>query len=237
MFYKAHKDIVRYHTVHHDKIPQPFMDFRIFLIADIHRRHIREETIKSIQSKPDIVCIAGDLLERGVPRTRIKENILKLKQWGVPIYFVWGNNDYEQDPDQIRHLLDRLGVIVLADDIDVIQKNGAKINMIGFDYHVDDENREGLIDWHAVHDTFTIVLTHKPSSYDHLRHQEKRLIHLVLAGHTHGGQIRFFNLGFYQKGGITKDGKTTILVTEGYGYSLVPFRLGTNAECHMITLK
>ena len=68
----------------------------MFFISDIHRRIVSESIIEEVSGKVDVVIIGGDLLEKGVPMERVKENIKKLKKLG-PILFVWGNNDYEVD--------------------------------------------------------------------------------------------------------------------------------------------
>ena len=57
---------------------------------------ISDKLIEGARDKADLVIIGGDIRERGVPIERVEKNILKLKELG-PLYFVWGNNDYEGD--------------------------------------------------------------------------------------------------------------------------------------------
>ena len=235
MYYIAHDDKITYEVISHKELPNSFHNFQIFFIADIHRREIKENTLNKINKKIDIVLLGGDLIEKGVPLSRLRKNIVKLKRWGAPIYFVWGNNDYETIPTKIIQLLHEESVTLLEDSIETIQKGNETIHLVGFDYYRDEAPHN--IDWEKVKNKYTILLTHTPSSFYLLSEQEKSSFHVVLAGHTHGGQIRIFNLGFYTKGGIKKMDNTTVFVTEGYGYSFLPLRLQTSAECHCITLK
>lgn len=236
MVFLAHNDQIQYEEMTHEKIPAAFQGFRLFLIADIHRRRLRQHTIEKLAHPPDIVCIAGDLIERGVPLERMRDNIKILKQWKVPVYFVWGNNDYEAQPDEIIRILKEEDVIILEDDMQVIERNHAHINVLGLDFYFDHMDETILGDWSIPKDTFTILLAHKPHAFMLLDKTSKTLIDLVLSGHTHGGQIRIFGFGPYTKGGKSKFKDTILLTTEGYGYTLFPFRLGTRSECHLLTL-
>lgn len=234
MFFVAHNDKLTFEIFHHDNLPNAFHDYHIFFIADVHTRLIKEETLNKVTEKIDVVLLGGDLIEKGVPFSRLQQNIVKLKRWGAPIYFVWGNNDLETIPTKIVRLLKEEHIILLEDTIETLQKGNETIQLVGFDYYRDDTIRN--IQWEKLH-SFTILLTHAPSAYYLLNEMEQRAFHIVFAGHTHGGQIRLFNFGLYNKGGARKVNNTIVFVTEGYGYSFLPLRLQTSAQCHCITLK
>lgn len=234
MIYVAHDDTITYEKIQTDKLQQKFTGFHIFFIADVHRRTISEKTLLKVNKPIDIVLIGGDLIERHVSFNKLRENIIKLKRWNKPIYFVWGNNDLETDTEKLIEILTLERVTILKDSSIEIIKDNEKINLIGFDYYED--NTEPLIDWKEIDHSFTIVLTHKPSQFYELKESEKNKVDLVLAGHTHGGQIRIFGLGIYRRGGLETDKQTKVFVTEGYGYTLLPFRLQTKAECHVVSI-
>lgn len=236
MYYKAHHDIIDHQTIFDERLPNNFEGFRCFFIADIHRRKINEKTLEKIYEKIDIVVIGGDLIEKGVPFHRIRNNIKKLKKFNAPVFFIWGNNDYEVSINKLINILTEEHVIILRDTYTNIMRKQELITLIGFDYNKEHEGRR-KIKWEQIKGHYIILLTHKPSSFDHLTPQEQSNIHTVLAGHTHGGQVRLFGLGLYQNGGLIQRRETNIFITEGYGYSLLPFRLQTNAECHVITFK
>ena len=65
-----------------------------------------------MKGKADIVIIGGDLAEKGVPLSQISLNIQKLREI-APVYFVWGNNDYEIEYHELDALLIENNVKVL----------------------------------------------------------------------------------------------------------------------------
>jgi len=91
---------------------------------------------------------------------------------------------------------------------------------------------------------FNIVLSHQPEGGIPEEASEKNY-DLMLAGHTHGGQITFFPLynlsptlleTKYVRGNFTI-GNMLLIVTRGLGMSLVPFRLNSTPEITLITLQ
>ncbi|MFC4557410.1 metallophosphoesterase [Virgibacillus kekensis] len=231
MVFKAHHDKIGHHRITSEKIDK---EFSLFFISDVHRRKIKTETLEQIPQDISFVVIGGDLTESGVPSARTRENIRKLKRWGAPIIFIWGNNDYDGDPNELYSLLQEEDVTILANRNCAIPVNGNKISLIGLDcchrsealFDVASEGAEG---------TYKILLTHAPSAFYELDREEQDKVDMVLAGHTHGGQIRILGFGFFKRGGLERIGNTDVLVSEGYGYTRLPMRLGTNAECQIIT--
>lgn len=235
MVFLAHHDTIDYRTINDKNLPIDFDGMNIFFISDVHRRKLNMQTLKSIQKEIDIVIIGGDLTEKGVPLERTRMNVKRLKVFKAPIYFVWGNHDPEADLALYTLLIEE-SVTVLADKNKSIQCGKNVINLLGFDYHEDELDRINF-DWEKLLDDYTILMTHVPNAFFELTREQRRRINLVLAGHTHGGQIRVFGLGYYQNGGLSTFENTKVLVSEGYGYTLLPFRLQTQSQCHVLTLK
>lgn len=235
MVFLAHHDTIDYRTINDKSLPNDFDGFNIYFISDVHRRKINMRTLRSIHEKIDIVVIGGDLTEKGVSLDRTRINIKSLNILKAPIYFVWGNHDPEAD-SKLFELLIEEDVTVLADENKIIRRGKNIINLLGFDYHQDELNRTN-IDWDNLTDDYTILMTHVPIVFFNLTVEKRRKMNLVLAGHTHGGQIRFFGLGYYQNGGLSIFESTNVLVSEGYGYTLLPFRLQTKSQCHVLTLR
>ena len=236
MIWLAHHDTLTEETILSERLPNSFHDFTIFFIADIHRRKVNEQTIRQVSTTIDAVFIGGDLIERGVSFDKMINNIRTLKTLQAPIYFVWGNNDYEKPPKKMRELLELEDVIILEDTIVTINRGSENVKIIGFNYYAS-HDFEPQIEWDVIDPSYTILLVHKPSTFYHLPLGKRVIFDLVLAGHTHGGQIRLFGFGLYQKGALDQIDHTTIFITEGYGYTALPFRLGTKSQCHLITLK
>ena len=132
------------------------------LLSDIHKRMIDLELIDQV-GRVDVVVIGGDLAEKGVSFEQIKENINRLKKIG-PVYFVWGNNDYELD----YHLLDAtlldLGVKILDNTAVLFEsKTGDKISLLGVDYIGFERARLDLALQDSEEGTFKILVSHSPA--------------------------------------------------------------------------
>lgn len=234
MVYKAHHDTIKSYDIVDERLPKNFNGFSVFFISDIHRRKINKRTLKKFTDKVEFVLIGGDLTERGVPFERVRENIRRLKYFDAPIYFVWGNNDYELETDQLRKLLKEEAVIILADTSIDITKQEETITLVGFDCC---KGNTLLKATKEAHGAYYILAVHIPDAFHKLSETEKAQIHTVLAGHTHGGQIRLGRFGLYERGGYTQSNQTNVVISEGYGYTGLPFRLGTDAQCHLLTFK
>ncbi|MGE8077916.1 metallophosphoesterase [Peribacillus loiseleuriae] len=209
--------------------------FSLFFISDIHRRKISPKLIDFVRNKADIVIIGGDLREGGVPLKRVTENIEKLKEIG-PVYFVWGNNDYEQNEQELWTMLERQNVTILNNKSTRLKRSEhLKITLIGIEDIGEKKANYELARKDAAENDFRILISHNPLISKGVKKEHN--IHLVLSGHTHGGQIRFFGIGPYKHGGITKTEKSLFLTSNGYGTSSIPLRLGAKPETHLLTLQ
>ncbi|MDC3415403.1 metallophosphoesterase [Aquibacillus salsiterrae] len=236
MLYKAHHDVLDDRPIFIEgKSNQKLVN--LFFISDIHRRVINQKTLDLVPLDIDFVVIGGDLLESGVPLANARENIKRLKQLQAPIYFIWGNNDYETNIQAFKRMLYNEGVYILKNQVFSFQVNNKHFNLIGLDYYKKGKPKYDFSWLQATEDAYNILLTHDPRAFNRFSDKEIEHIHLVLSGHTHGGQIRFFGFGPYEKGGLKFVRKTPIFISEGYGYTKLPLRLGTNAECHILRLK
>ena len=83
--------------------------------------------------------------------------------------------------------------------------------------------------------SFKILVCHNPEISKKMDPQYG--IHLLLSGHTHGGQIRILGFGPYEKGRLKKDKDLTTLISNGYGTTGVPLRLGAKPETHFISIR
>ncbi|PIC04845.1 metallophosphoesterase [Anoxybacillus flavithermus] len=235
MWIEAHRNRVIFHSLSFSTFPESFSRFRIFFISDIHRRRISETFIDSLKGKVDLVIIGGDLMEKGVPFSRVKRNIALLKQLG-PVYFVWGNNDYEVDYHELDALLLESGVKILDNTAVTFEsEQGDRIALLGVDDMNKRRDRLDLALSDAEHATFRLLVSHDPRIIKKIMPQHQ--IALVLSGHTHGGQIRLGPFGLYEKGCLQNINGTMLLVSNGYGTTTLPLRLGARAETHLIELK
>lgn len=229
----AFANTVREEVLTFDDYPAQIDDLTIFFISDIHRRSIHDSIIHEAKGSADVVIIGGDLTEKGVPFSRVRENIKKLIEI-APIYFIWGNNDYEVDIQKLEELFREFDVTVLKNNSAFLPTFDNKIVLIGTDYPNTSDSMQAIL--YSIKKTaFRIVLSHSPDLAEKVTDSDG--VPLILSGHTHGGQIRIFGMGPYEKGGIKEYQWTTLFVSNGYGTSLLPLRLGAPAETHLITVK
>lgn len=166
---------------------------------------------------------------------RVKENIKKLKTLG-PILFVWGNNDYEVDVPILDAMLLHLGVTSLVNSSIQFQSDeGDQLYFIGLDeISLGRHNLEQAME-EVDPNSFKILLCHNPIISRRI-HSEYG-ISLLLSGHTHGGQIHLFGFSPYERGSLKKENDLTLLISNGYGTTGVPLRLGAKAETHLISIE
>lgn len=230
MWSEAHRDRVRIEELAFKQLPRSFHRLKIFFISDIHRRLLSSDIVETWRGRVDFVVIGGDLCERGVKWERIEENLKRLTSLAKTTFFVWGNNDLEVDLNELRSLFQKYGIIELDNKVKEIERNGEKIAIAGVDEHSLLRSVSAACDR-----TFSILVCHDPDLAKTLT--EPHPFSLILSGHTHGGQIRFFRWGLKEKGTLHKRATYAHLISNGYGTSLIPLRLGAPAEMHILILK
>lgn len=152
----------------------------------------------------------------------------------APVYFVWGNNDHELDQQRFKEILHAYDVTTLQNETAVWNFEGQRIKIGGID-----DIRLEKADYEAIRPEFVkddvnILLSHNPDVH-HLMSEEEG-IDLVLSGHTHGGQIRIGKFGPYEKGRTGQVKGAFFLISNGYGTTKIPLRLGAEPETHLIYL-
>ncbi|MBU8907207.1 metallophosphoesterase [Desertibacillus haloalkaliphilus] len=233
MYLEAHRTHVEKRELYLPGFPRSFDGVRLFFITDIHFRAVSDRIIEQIRGTADIIIIGGDLLEKNVPFQRAEENIKKLRAI-APVYFVWGNNDYEADFRRLDVMLMEQGVTILDNTAVTFEQEDEKLILVGVDDVGHHRDRLDL----ALKDSengYRILVSHYPDIIDKVPTDAG--IGLVLSGHTHGGQIRFLGFGLREKGGVKTVGRIVQVISNGFGTTRVPFRLGARAETHLFTLR
>ncbi|WP_203361869.1 metallophosphoesterase [Bacillus sp. REN10] len=233
MWKEAHGNKVKEETIVLNSYPgkEPFT---FFFISDIHRRKIHPSIIEAIKGRAELIIIGGDLAEKRVSFERIAYNLQLLREV-APVFFVWGNNDYELPKQSFEQLLKAHDVVMLRNESFCVQTvEGKEIYLLGVDdLSVGYSDKESTFK-QVPDESFKILLSHNPLFIR--RMMEKDQVALFLSGHTHGGQIRLLGMGLYKQGGWTQRGNMMVLVSNGYGTSALPLRLGAKAETHLITI-
>lgn len=189
--------------------------------------------------QPDAVVIAGDIMNDSTfyyDKNNMQEQLSKL-QAPLGVYAVLGNHDYSGNQLAITTAVEKAGIKVLDNENVLLEDS---IWLIGRSDVTDPAPRISAKDLVAQVDTDkpVIFLEHSLESMDELKQAP---IDVHLSGHTHGGQI--FPLTTLMQWfhpliqGAKQIGNTQFLVTSGYGFGAVPFRLGTRSEIWVITLQ
>lgn len=176
-------------------------DFHI--LGRVGKAFFREVVRTSNELQPDLVCITGDIMERAACLDWIPDTLGQLSaRYGV--FFILGNHDRKVYAGRLRRTLTESGLVDLGGCSHSIQIQGAPVELIGnerpwFDGwgssvgRLKRTSRPSQAD-DALHAPYSlrIVLAHSPDQLAWARAQDADL---MLAGHTHGGQIRIPPLG------------------------------------------
>lgn len=166
---------------------------RLIHFTDLHHKGDRDylqEVVKTINSlKPDFVCFTGDIIEE---HQYLKEALEFLAQIRAPLFGVPGNHDYWSRVPfaPIHNCLNATGGAWLLNE----QRTTAdgKINIIGLTsgWKFDPQNVRSKLP--LLTDKKNILLMHYPAWANYLGGQK---VDLMLAGHSHGGQVRLPFIG------------------------------------------
>ncbi|WP_274309690.1 metallophosphoesterase [Solibacillus daqui] len=227
MWKQANENNVRTHEVTAVGTGKPV---QLFFISDTHARKINDKMIQNIKGQVDAVIIGGDFVDRRTTKQTLLENIQLLKTLG-PIYFVWGNNDIEFDAQKLHALFLQHDVTVLENEVVKIGKD-QNFSICGVTFS---PNLEQVKDAFRSCDlNKTAFIAHNPELFTSVHKHFKPL--LSIGGHLHGGQIRIFGWGIQPHGYFKQQGRYFELVSNGYGTTLLPIRLGAKPECHVIKI-
>ena len=243
--------VVRRTAVALPGIPAGSSPLTIALLSDIHVAgpDMPPERLARIVAqvnalKPDIVLIAGDLVSEKRTATHIytpQEVVAPLADLHAPlgVFAVPGNHDHWFDLPGLSRELRAHGIGLLAND--AVQAGPLAIGGLDDAY----TGRADVPRTIAAMDRLAgarVIFGHSPDSFP----QVPRSVSLMLAGHTHCGQIGYPWGGApaylsdygdrYACGRVDEDGKT-IVVGAGLGTSLIPVRLFTRPEIWLIELR
>jgi len=246
-----------------NNLPQELKGTTITLISDVHAgQYMNEKDIRNYADvindlNSDIICIPGDFVNFEVKDIHFLTNAFRDLKSKYGIYGSLGNHDFFQDVDYVANaIVNESPIQLLRNDHRKITINGKDLYMIGVDdtrgagahmeavikYYETAEDNLKTVDG-DFNNKPKVLLCHKPYGFDALAAKE---IDLVLAGHTHGGQVvpvKFgnFNMSFAATvskyiEGLYKIGKSNMYVSRGIGCVGLPIRINCPPEVTKITL-
>lgn len=240
---------IKEYTFSQADIPASFDGFRIAFISDIHYKSaLQEPGLKKLIGQ--LQTLHADLLLMGGDYKEGVENIAPLFQalgevkpkYGI--IGVLGNNDYEVGYEQILREAKINNIVILENSCDTIYKESGRIIIAGV-RNPFDLRKNGVSPDRMLRDSdFVVLLSHTP---DYAQDVDISKSDLVLAGHTHGGQVTLFGLyapktashyGQQFRSGLRyTEKKIPVIITNGIGTSRKPIRMFAPSEIVLITFR
>lgn len=207
--------------------------FSIFFISDVHNRRISKKMMQKVSSV-DAVIIGGDFCDRRTSLEKLRSNLQLLKKNG-PVYFMWGNNDREIGEEALRAVFQEEGIHLIENDAMQLENrtNTTWIAAID-DYGTKNSNFQQALSKCREEDV-VLCVSHNPLVFHLALNYGKPS--LFMGGHLHGGQIRLGPFGLHPNGSFTVQNGIPALISNGYGTTLVPFRLGAHPEVHVLSIQ
>lgn len=243
---------VTQHEAWFTNLPVEFDGLVVAHLSDLHIRDygFRERQVRTLlaEEKPGLIVLTGDFTLEGSDPAPIRQFLQSLEAL-KPTFGIWavlGNHDHWYPPtrgnEAVRRFFNDAGVALLVNEWGRIGKGLDTLSLIGVDdpfsgYANLTESLKGM-----QRTPFAVLLTHSPQIF---MKADLARFDLVLAGHTHGGQVRFPGIGAlwlppgsegYESGwfyGMS----ARMYVTRGIGMSILPIRFLCRPEIALITLK
>ncbi|MCP4004579.1 MAG: hypothetical protein GY725_10320 [bacterium] len=206
---------------------------RLVQFSDLHYKgdvDYVERVINSINGlQPDFVCFTGDLIEETHHLDEALEHLAGIE---APLFGVPGNHEYwcEAPFEQYDRRFGASGGAWLVNRTATVPEKG--LTIVG----VAERDHEAL---GSARTERNILLTHYPAFVDEL---DGSPFDLILAGHSHGGQIRLpgvekafvpFGVGNYDSGSFETAGGP-LYVNRGVGTAVIPLRVACPPEITLI---
>jgi predicted MPP superfamily phosphohydrolase len=234
--------------------PKDFSGLRIAVISDIHTggpfindKKLRQIVALTNQLNPDLIVLLGDYMSPDSwhsHRVEPEVTAAALKDLRAPlgVYSVLGNHDWWYNGNKVRAAFEQNGIRVLDNEITEIKWRNGSFWLVGL---ADFWTRPQFI-----HETVNkvpegstiIALTHNPDIFPRVPGN----VPLLLAGHTHGGQVNLPIIGRpiepsdfgqrYAAGHLIENGHH-LFVTTGIGTSILPIRFGVPPEIALLTIQ
>lgn len=238
---------IKEYRIFNSNIPDSFHGTKLIHLSDIHYgRTITKEQLDDLVNKvnalkPDIIVFSGDLIDKDTDlttdeRTNIINSLKKLDPI-INKYAITGNHDFQFK--EYNSILLESGFINLDDTYDIVyNKSYEPIMIAGLKTYLSSKKSmddrmtaiNGYISEHKDNGPkFRILLMHEPDLIDEVQIDN---FNLVLAGHSHNGQVRLPIIGatvlppkaknYYKEHYLINN--TDLYISSGIGTSTINFR-------------
>lgn len=230
-------------------LPARFEGLKIAHLTDLHMsgritRDYYDQMVDLANAwNPDLVAITGDIVECDACHDWVDTTLARLEARTARL-FVLGNHDVRCDSGETRWRLVEAGFIDVGGHVVEVPLAGGLCIVAGNEapWFLPEPNVSMLGPRESKPDELRLALLHTP---DHFAWTQRHGFHVALAGHNHGGQVRFPILGAlltpsiygtrYTQG-VFSHGGTVMHVSPGTS-SYSPIRWGCPPELNLITLR
>jgi predicted MPP superfamily phosphohydrolase len=230
------------------RLPHAFDGLRVAFLADIHHgpftslEYVRSVVRAALALQPDLILLGGDYSLKDGKYIRPCFEVLSALEAPMGVYGVLGNHDYWHGLDRTRAGFAAAKVAELTNRGVWLERGGYRFRLAGVDdlWYGKVDVRGALGDAAAA--DACLLVSHNPDVAENLRDPR---VGLMLAGHTHGGQVVFpgerapfvpSHYGRKYLHGVCRAPATTVYVSRGLGCTSVPVRFGSRPELTLITL-
>jgi predicted MPP superfamily phosphohydrolase len=224
-------------------LPAALDGLRVGLITDVHLSpmvpdgDVTQAVDLLAAARPDVIVLGGDYVtsadvSRAAP---VAELLAPLSAAPMGAFAVLGNHD---DDRVVPAALSAKGFTVLRDQRTRVTLRGEAVDIVGLRFWT-----------RRLPDITRVVRGAGPTTFM-LAHDPRRLreaatldVQLVLAGHTHGGQVVLPGMGavaarrFPVLAGEATEGHCTLFVSRGVGTVFVPVRINCPPEVQILVLR
>jgi predicted MPP superfamily phosphohydrolase len=227
-------------------------EIRAVHLTDVHLGNFRgkkqvDNIVRKIKElNPDVVFNTGDMFDSKTHFIDGNDVLSAFRTLDVPHYFVYGNHDEHVGVNEVIKRMKEANAIVLLNEVadfnelQIIGLNNMLPDRSSFDFHAigDSETIEDALNRLEIKENHPkVILHHRP---DGVKYIQEKGANLLLAGHTHAGQVFPFifiaKLMFGYNKGLYKYETMDIYVSEGAGTIFTPIRFGTSSEMALIRL-
>jgi hypothetical protein len=232
------------------RLPRSLDGLRVVHLSDIHNGpftgpgQIERAVEAANRLDPDIVALTGDYVSHEREYAAPCAEILGRLRARCGVFAVLGNHDHWVDAPLITDLFRAEGITVLVNEgmrFKHPDRPGASFWLAGVD-----DTMVGMEDLPLAlagsrAEELKLLLAHNPLV---LRRAAREGVDLVLAGHTHGGQVTWRSetsrSGRPRRRllrGLGRQGDTQIYVSRGLGTVVLPVRYGSLPEVALLELR
>lgn len=233
-------------------LPPDLDGLRILQLSDIHLSAFLSEAEfarvvdASLELRPNLAVVTGDLISgRNDPLDACIRQLARVKADAGVLACMGNHERYAKAEDYTERESARRGIRFLRGAAEPLRFGNAVLNVAGTDFE-SHRNRKSYLagaEKLIAPGATNLLLQHNPDVFPVAARQG---YNLVLAGHTHGGQVtveildqsinpaRFFTPFIY---GTYRAGESTAYVTRGIGTIGVPARIGAPPEISLLRLR